>query len=55
MLEHLQQSFSNFLLANFISFHKLIDSELQNIPNLPVFNTIYMRKELVNYKCKHTF
>ena len=29
--------------------------KFQNKTNLPAFNSIYIRKESVNYKCKCTF
>ena len=32
-----------------------LNLKLQNITDLPVFNRIYIRKESVNCRCKHTF
>ena len=46
------------LQRNVISIELQINSlntKLQNITNLPMFNTIYIRKESGNYKCKCTF
>ena len=33
----------------------ILNMKLQNITNLPMFKTIYMRKESINYKCICTF
>ena len=56
------QGFSNFLLDgtpplvtrfNFHSPLNKLNIKLQNMNNLTVFNTFYMRKESVNYKGKY--
>ena len=59
----IDQSFSNFWLdllvvRNLLSIPPQMNQlniKLQNLPNLPMFNIIYSRKESVNYKCKLTF
>ena len=34
---------------------EVLNIKLQNMTDLPMFNTIYMREESINYECKHTF
>ena len=40
---------------NAIGTHLTSNIQLQNTTDLPVFNTIYIRKKISNYKCKCTF
>ena len=57
-LKQLLKLFTWFKSVSRFNFHSSpneLNIKLQNITNLPVFYTIYTRKESVNYKYKQTF